>query len=148
MECLDQVLVNGGMDEIYIGLNDLHLSYGKEFMFELLVDGTVEKLTKKISAAGLPYGFGGIARLGQGELPAEKIIMEHYRLGSTRVILSRSFCNTDLIMELSEIDEIFRKNIKNLRKYESEICHITNFNENHEEVKKIIKEIVKKKRSM
>lgn len=148
VECLDQVLVNGGMDEIYIGLNDLHLSYGKEFMFELLVDGTVEKLTKKISAAGLPYGFGGIARLGQGELPAEKIIMEHYRLGSTRVILSRSFCNTDLIMELSEIDEIFRKNIKNLRKYESEICHITNFNENHEEVKKIIKEIVKKKRSM
>ena len=148
VECLDQVLVNGGMDEIYIGLNDLHLSYGKEFMFELLVDGTVEKLTKKISAAGLPYGFGGIARLGQGELPAEKIIMEHYRLGSTRVILSRSFCNTDLIMELSEIDEIFRKNIKNLRKYESEICHITNFNENHEEVKKIIKEIVKKKRIM
>ena len=51
-------------------------------------------------------------------------------------------------MELSEIDEIFRKNIKNLRKYESEICHITNFNENHEEVKKIIKEIVKKERSM
>ena len=35
-ECLDEVLANGGMDEIHIGLNDLHLSYGMTFMFELL----------------------------------------------------------------------------------------------------------------
>ena len=27
VECLDEVLENGGMDEIHIGLNDLHLSY-------------------------------------------------------------------------------------------------------------------------
>ena len=36
-------------------------------------------------------GFGGIARLGFGMLPAEHVIAEHYRLGSTAVILSRSF---------------------------------------------------------
>ena len=34
VECLDEILTNGGMDEIHIGLNDLHLSYGMTFMFE------------------------------------------------------------------------------------------------------------------
>lgn len=53
-ECLDEVLDSGGMDEIHIGLNDLHLSYGMTFMFELLADGTVDKLTKKIAACGIP----------------------------------------------------------------------------------------------
>ena len=31
-----------GIDEMFIGLNDLSLGYGKNFMFELLLDGTVE----------------------------------------------------------------------------------------------------------
>ena len=30
---LDEVLRMGGFDEIHIGLNDLHLSYGMSFMF-------------------------------------------------------------------------------------------------------------------
>ena len=93
VECLDEVLKLSHIDEIHIGLNDLHLSYGLTFMFELLANGTVEKLCEKIKLAGIPYGFGGIAKIGEGMLPAEKIIMEHYRLGSTRAILSRSFCN-------------------------------------------------------
>ena len=104
VECLDEVLVNGGMDEIHIGLNDLHLSYGMTFMFELLANGTVEMLCEKIKAKGIPYGFGGIARLGTGDLPAEKVIMEHYRLGSTRAILSRSFCDVSKMTDINEID--------------------------------------------
>ena len=48
----------------------------------------------KFEDKGIPYGFGGIAQLGQGTLPAENIIAEHYRLGSSMAILSRSFCNT------------------------------------------------------
>lgn len=59
-ESLDEVLHNGGMDEIHIGLNDLHLSYGLDFMFELLSNGTVEMLINKIKQAGIPCGFGGI----------------------------------------------------------------------------------------
>lgn len=147
-ECLDEVLLNGGMDEIHIGLNDLHLSYGKTFMFELLTDGTVEKLTRKIASAGIPYGFGGIARLGSGDIPAEKIIMEHYRLGSTRAILSRSFCNTELITCLNEIDEKFHENMKRLRKYEKEIESITDFSKNKEEVKRAVEKIVNAKKGM
>lgn len=147
-ECLDEVLLNGGMDEMHIGLNDLHLSYGKTFMFELLADGTVEKLTRKIASAGIPYGFGGIARLGGGDIPAEKIIMEHYRLGSTRAILSRSFCNTELITSLDEIDEKFHENMKRLREYEKEIETITDFSKNKEEVKKAVEKIVNIKKGM
>jgi 2-keto-3-deoxy-L-rhamnonate aldolase RhmA len=117
--CLDDVLALSGIDEIHIGLNDLHLSYGLTFMFELLANGTVEAICKKIRDKGIPYGFGGIARIGEGMLPAEKIVMEHYRLGSTRTILSRSFCNTGEISDVKEIDRIFAHNMKKLREAEA-----------------------------
>ena len=103
VECLDAVLELGGFDEIHIGLNDLHLSYKLDFMFELLANGTVEKLCRKIKEYGFPYGFGGIACLDGGLLPATNVIMEHYRLGSTRVILSRSFCDTNFNLNYEEL---------------------------------------------
>ena len=146
VECLDEVLLMGGMDEIHIGLNDLHLAYGMKFMFELLTDGTVDRITKKIAAKGIPYGFGGIASLGCGDLPAEKVIMEHYRLGSTRAILSRSFCNADLIPETKEIESLFCRNMKALRDFEDSIRSMKDFNANHEEVIKAVNMIVNKKR--
>ena len=147
-ECLDDVLKLEGVDEIHIGLNDLHLSHDMKFMFELLSDGTVEKLCKKIKAKGLPYGFGGIAKLGYGDLPAEKIILEHYRLGSTRAILSRSFCNTDNITNLEEIEDIFKKNLLEIRKYEKTVAERASkkeFDDNIIEVAQKVNSIVKKK---
>lgn len=120
-ERLDEILEIEGIDELYIGLNDLHLSYGLTFMFQLLADGTVERLTGKIKTKGIPYGFGGIARIGDGILPAENILTEHYRLGSQSVILSRTFCNTAKTTDLDEIKSIFCENVKNLRDYEEVI---------------------------
>lgn len=32
---------------IHLGLNDLHLALGMKFMFELLADGTVDRLAKR-----------------------------------------------------------------------------------------------------
>lgn len=148
VECLDEVLEEGGMDEIHIGLNDLHLSYGMDFMFELLADGTIEKLAKKIKAVGLPYGFGGVASVGSGDLPAEKIIMEHYRLQSTRAILSRSFCNTEKLSNLSEIERVFKMNMRELRNCERKIEQMSDFTSNQKEVKLIVENIVKKKREL
>lgn len=75
---IEGILALDGIDEIHIGLNDLHLAYHKKFMFELLTDGTVEMLCNKFRQKGIPYGFGGIARLGKGALPAECVIKEHY----------------------------------------------------------------------
>lgn len=149
-ECLDEVIANGGMDEIHIGLNDLHLSYGLTFMFELLANGTVEKLTKKIAAVGLPFGFGGIARLGEGLLPAEKVIMEHYRLGSTRAILSRTFCDSAVITDLKEIERVFSENMKELRDYEAVVAKKNRYEENKIEVQQKvaeISEIIRRKRN-
>ena len=148
VECLDQVLELGGFDEIHIGLNDLHLSYGMAFMFEPLANGIVDSICKKIAATGIPYGFGGIARIGDGTLPAELIVKEHYRLGSTRVILSRSFCNAEEIKDLKTIEVIFAENIARLRNCEREFTTTSEqeFEENRKAVKRRVAEIVSKKK--
>lgn len=152
VECLDEVLKLGGFDEIHIGLNDLHLSYGLTFMFELLADGTVESLCKKIAAVGIPYGFGGIARIGEGTLPAERIVEEHYRLGSTRAILSRSFCNAEQIKDVKKIEVIFAENVARLRDCERNYANASalEFEENRKAVKRCVAGIVsaKKERMM
>ncbi|MDV2582158.1 aldolase/citrate lyase family protein [Alkalibacillus haloalkaliphilus] len=116
---IDSILSVEGVDMIHIGLNDLHLGYNMNFMFELLADGTVEMLCNKISEKNVPYGFGGIARLGQGNLPAEKILAEHYRLGSSMAILSRSFYKTDEGLSLAEAKGVFYEGVKEIREYES-----------------------------
>lgn len=146
VECIDEVLKQGGFDEIHIGLNDLHLCYDMKFMFELLTDGTIEELCQKFKASGVPYGFGGIARLGEGMLPAEKIIMEHYRLGSTRAILSRSFYENTKIESIAEIDRVFKENMENLREYEASMSTVSwdYFLKNKEEISRAVKEIVMK----
>lgn len=91
MARLDKILAVSGVDELFIGLNDLHISMGLTFMFELLSDGLVEYIAEKCNKAGMPFGFGGIARIGEGDLPSDNILGEHVRLGSTSVILSRTF---------------------------------------------------------
>ena len=145
-ESLDDVLRLPLVDEIHIGLNDLHLSYGLTFMFELLANGTVEQLCAKMKNAGIKYGFGGVARIGEGMLPAERVIMEHYRLGSTRAILSRSFCNTEEITDISEIEKVFAENMAQLRKYEATIKNAeeTALLENANSIKQSVAEIVRR----
>lgn len=118
VECIDEILELDDIDYIHIGLNDLHIGYGMKFMFEPLADGTVDMLCSKIAAKGIPYGIGGIARPGNGMLPAELIITEHYRLGSSMVILSRKFCNSEKVKDIEKIEEIFREGIESIREYE------------------------------
>ena len=71
MARLDKILTVPGVDELFIGLNDLHISMGLTFMFELLSDGLVEYISEKCDKAGVPFGFGGIARIGEGMLPSD-----------------------------------------------------------------------------
>ena len=76
------------------------------------------------------------------------IIKEHYRLGSTRAILSRSFCNTDQIRDKEEIEKTFSINMQKLRAYEKEIekCDRFDFDKNKaimdEKIKIVSKEMV------
>lgn len=144
VENIDSILNVEGIDYIHIGLNDLHLGYGMKFMFELLIDGTVEKLVNKIKKKDIPYGFGGIARLGYGTLPAENIIAEHYRLESTMTILSRSFCNTKSYEDLNEIQKIFSEGVKEIRDFESFLKNKDNeyYNINRKKTNEIINKVV------
>lgn len=127
VKIVDDIIKLDGLDEIFVGLNDLSLGYGKKFMFELLCDGTVEKLCYKFNCANIPYGFGGIAALGQGMIPAEKIIIEHYRLGSSCVILSRSFCNTNQVKDEEKISKKFLGGIQEIRSFENKVFEYSNF---------------------
>jgi len=115
-----------GIDEIHIGLNDLHLEYKKDFMFELLANGKVDEMCSIIKSVGLPFGFGGIARLDEGLLPARHIIAEHYRLGSSMAILSRSFYDYWLEDEIEEIKRVFKFGITEIRDYEERLEKETN----------------------
>lgn len=117
---VDGILDIPGIDMIHLGLNDMHLELGMKFMFELLANGTVEKLGNKIKAKGVPFGFGGIATLDGGALPGSMVLKEHVRLGSSMVIVSRSFCNTDIVTDLNEVKLIFDKGISGLRALEKE----------------------------
>lgn len=134
-----------GIDQMHIGLNDLHLCYHQKFMFQLLSDGTVDRLCAQLGKAGIPYGFGGVGRPGSGMLPAERIIAEHYRLGSQYVILSRSFCNTGKITDLGEIKRIFRQGVADIRRVERECAAWTQeqLEKNHGMVCRCVEEIVK-----
>lgn len=142
---IDEILEVPGIDMIHLGLNDMHLELGMKFMFQLLADGTVEKLGNKIKANGIPFGFGGIATLDGGALPGSMVLKEHVRLGSSMVIVSRSFCNTDVITDLDEVNKIFHTGIKAIRDLEAEVQDKPKeyFEKNHEEVVKAVNQIVK-----
>lgn len=141
--CIDEILEIEGIDEIFVGLNDLSLGYGMKFMFQLLIDGTVERLCKKFTAKGIPYGFGGIAALGKGMLPSERVIAEHYRLGSTCAILSRSFCNTNIVTDLEDVRRVFDVDLRAIRVWEQKCADgEVDFVANRKEVEVAVNKIV------
>jgi 2-keto-3-deoxy-L-rhamnonate aldolase RhmA len=80
-----------GVSEVHVGLNDLHLELGLAFMYEPIVNGLAAHIAQILRASGKPFGIGGLARLGEGVVPAELLLAEHVRLGSTAAILSRTF---------------------------------------------------------
>ena len=84
-----------GLSVVFVGLNDLHLSLGRRFMFEPLAQGMVDRVAGLAHARGIAFGFGGIARLEEGLLPGRDVLAEHLRLGSGSVILSRTFQRSD-----------------------------------------------------
>ncbi|QJW85041.1 aldolase [Ramlibacter terrae] len=112
---LDDWIATPGLQEVYVGLNDLHISPGCRFMFEPLADGTVERVAQACRARGLRFGFGGIARLDEGLLPGRDVLAEHLRLGSGAVILSRTFHREDA-------DSVLEAEVAALRSAEAQLA--------------------------
>ncbi len=144
VENVDDILSLDGIDEVHIGLNDLHLAYKMKFMFQLLCEGTVRRLCEKFKARGVKYGFGGIARVGLGMLPAEHIITEHYHLGSTAAILSRGFCDANRVADPETVRDIFIEGVRNIRLKEAEVSALTEaqYRENLEIIQEKVDRIV------
>lgn len=144
MARIDDILEINGVDEIFIGLNDLHISMGLDFMFEVLSGGVVEYIAEKCNSKGIPFGFGGIARIGDGILPSDMILGEHIRLNSTSVILSRTF--------KGEVDENKNVNISlsdEVKKVRDRISVLSGWSddellENRREIKKVVSSIIDK----
>lgn len=141
--CLDEVLKLQGIDEIHIGLNDLHLSQHKQFMFELFVDGTVDEIVEKLKAANMKFGIGGVGKVNSDyQLPAENIFCEHYRLGSSMVILSRVICDWKKT-SVPDFERIMCSGVKENRAFEETINNRDkDFYDNwHQKTKQIIEKI-------
>jgi citrate lyase beta subunit len=90
-ERVDDIAAVDGISRLHIGLNDLHLALKRRFMFELLIDGTVARIAAAMRKRSMPFGIGGLARVGEGLVPAEDLVAEHVALGSSGAILSRTF---------------------------------------------------------
>jgi hypothetical protein len=115
---LDEWIATPGLDEVYVGLNDLHLSLRHRFMFEPLALGCVDRVATAAKRAHLRFGFGGIARLQEGLLPGRDVLAEHLRLGSGSVILSRTF-------HRAEPGDSFEAEVQRLRQAEAELSQRT-----------------------
>lgn len=122
LQCLDEWIDTPGLAEVFVGLNDLHLSLGHRFMFQPLALGLVDHVAAAAQRQGLRFGFGGIARVDEGMLPGRDVLAEHLRLGSGAVILSRTFHRGDE-------GAAFESEVAKLRRAEQELSRRT-----HEQV--------------
>lgn len=142
---IDNILKLKRIDEAFIGLNDLSIAFNLNFMFELLPSSLIEFMTKKFKKRKIPFGIGGVSRIGSGKLDSKLILSEHVRLGSTKVIISRSFTNK--AKDLEELEEImdFKKEI-NLLTREYNLLKKLNYSvisDNKKEVLSSLEEISK-----
>lgn len=82
-----------GVAEFHLGLNDLSISYGRDFLFELISDGTVANLCQILRDSNVRFGFGGIGSLSRTDLPVspELILAYQVAMGASRGWLGRSF---------------------------------------------------------
>jgi hypothetical protein len=121
LDTLEEWIATPGLHEVFVGLNDLHLSLGLRFMFEPLAEGLVERVANAARAQDLRFGFGGIARADEGLLPGRDVLAEHLRLGSQAVILSRTFNRPGE----DEAPDRFEREVQSLRDAEAELARRT-----------------------
>lgn len=115
VEDIENIISIDGIDYIHIGLNDIHLQRGSNFIFEFLSDGFMDKISKKIKQKNIPFGFGGVGRPNQLKPNGERILGEHFRLGSSGVILSRAFIKIDDFIDDESFAISLAKGVREIR---------------------------------
>lgn len=96
---LEDILAVDGVDEVIVGLNDLHLATGVASHFELVVSDLMTMISEAVRGRGLRFGFGGVARAGDDTLPvpSDLVLAQHARLSSGSAWLARSFFGTSVV---------------------------------------------------
>lgn len=147
MEDLAKFIEIPGVNEVHIGLNDLHIELGARFMFQPFVSGHVEQMAEILRSADVPFGIGGLARVGEGLLPADLLLADHVRFGSTAAILSRTFHRNAGTVEEIQLQMNFGEELKRLRKaYKDHLCSQSyELDLQHEKIRNIVEQIIKRK---
>jgi hypothetical protein len=93
-----EILDVRGIDEVMLGLNDLHLQFGVANHFEVLASPLVDVLAAEVLRKGIPLAIGGVGRVGDTAMPVptDLVYAQYPRLGATGAWLSRSFVNSAL----------------------------------------------------
>jgi len=88
-----EILAVEGIDEVMLGLNDLHLQFRVGNHFEVLASPVVDMLASEVRSKGLSLAVGGVGRVGDTTLPvrADLVLAQYPRLGATGAWLARSF---------------------------------------------------------
>ncbi len=110
-----------GVGEIHVGLNDLSLALGRPFLFDVVADGTIDRICTILRGCGMPFGFGGIGSLARTDLPLdpESVLAEQVTQGATRGWLGRTFRDLPLSRVHGEVARI-RKAIEYWRSADAE----------------------------
>lgn len=133
---IDNIVKLKGIDEIHIGLNDLHLDLGLKSHFELLHYQFMNTLSDIVHRAGIPFGFGGVGRVKDDRLPipSDLIYAQYLRLKADRALVSRVFTSPDytrldLTREVadfrSRMDEWHERPQQNLMEAWSKLWEVT-----------------------
>ncbi|CAH6918433.1 HpcH/HpaI aldolase [Vibrio chagasii] len=138
------LLLKENISAFHIGLNDLHLSYKLNFMFEPFINGIVDHLVEKFKNNDVDFGIGGVAELGRGDIPAEFVLNEHFKLGSQMCILSRSFSQRENYDDENDFLQSYSEKILNIRKFWNNIKE-SEVNINSKVFKELIMDKVMKK---
>lgn len=140
---IDDVLEKGLAEEIHIGLRDLSLSYGIDFLFSMYATDVLERVSLRINKESVPFGIGGVGKFGIGLMPGpERLLIEDIRLGASSVILARTFCNSGEYSSIDDMEKDFANGIRELRKWEKIATHMSDdiFTYNRTELIRELKE--------
>jgi HpcH/HpaI aldolase/citrate lyase family protein len=90
---IDDIVRIPGIDEISIGLNDLHRALGLKSHFEVLTSDIMCMLSDKVRGHGIRFGFGTLGKVGDSGLPvpADLVYAQYPRLGASSARLFRHF---------------------------------------------------------
>lgn len=124
-ELLPKIVDLPGVNEIHIGLNDLSISYGYKTIFEPILNGSLEEYSKIINFKKIPWGFGGIGKLSDENVPINPklILYEQIKLKTSIGWLGRSFRDA---LDKENIDMSIKMETLLLRKFMKKYANASN----------------------